>query len=217
MAKIRAEANRKAGMVNEGAQYALETAHWADREKEAVGDKGKLAGIAAAKRKSKSELIRGEQWVQDMRDLKDRNGSPVYDGKAIAAAQQQITLRREEVQANSDPRAVAALREQANNEERMTHLRQIGLDAAREEAALRSEGMKRAEEEAAIRIQAAQKEIEAALAHGDTQGAEAARNRALAEAQSLALAQKRAAIVRLGGFVALSGMACAAILSAASR
>ncbi len=196
VAKIRAEADRKAGMVNEGAQYAMETAHWADREKEAVGDKGKLAGIAAAKRESKSELIRGEQWVQDMRDLKDRNGSPVYDGKAIAAAQQQITLRREEVQANSDPRAVAALREQANNEERMTHLRQIGLDAAREEAALRSEGMKRAEEEAAIRIQAAQKEIEAALARGDTQGAEAARNRALAEAQGLALAHKRAAIER---------------------
>ena len=194
--KLRAEADRKAGMVNEGAQYAMETAHWGDKEKEAVGDKGKLAGIATAKRQSKSELIRGEQWVQDMRGLKDRNGSPVYDGKAIAAAQQQITLRREEVQANSDPRAVAGLREQANNEERMTHLRQIGLDAAREEAALRSEGLNRAEEEAGIRIATAKQEIEAAEKLGDTQGADALRNRIAAEQQSLELARKRAAIER---------------------
>jgi len=188
--KLRAEAGRKGGLAGEAAQYALETAHWKDAEKEAMGSKGKLASIAALRRNSKSTLIRDEQALADLRANKKA------DPKAIAAAQTALTLKREYVQANGDPREAARLNEEADSAEKMERLRKIGLEGAQKEADLRREGLQRTEDEARIKIETLTAEASAAADRRDQPAYEEAAVRIDAARQELAYAQKRAKIER---------------------
>ncbi len=151
----------------------------------------KEEALRQAKRLNNSPIMRDEQAIADA-------SSQGKDPGSIAKMTDALILRNQDIEGNqgqNEQRAIE-LADAVQAEERIQHLREIGLTAGRAEAALRSEGLKRAEEEAAIRILTIQAEQDAASLRKDS-GAETAAQVALdVELQSLELLQRKAALQR---------------------